>query len=825
MATHAKSEYYKPAFVGCDGEGGAHKCMELVTSRSEVTYTDGTSDIEVTEVTCGCPQFTAVGADYDCLTCKHEHADGARKCGKCPCKAPAWAGNLCRCGHARSSDPKRWPSGHSHEYMLLRVGDEYLYTGKPLTTWDCLEFLSGQQPNNAYPERIYVAYFFDYDATMMLRDIPEAKARRILYGRERYCLLAECWSKCRRYIAVDRKTDALGGCECGHSFDQHNRPRIGEHGNVFPVDIVSPFGQVYQVDYLPGKEFKVCKGRYQKGVKGKWVTISDLGTFFQQRFTTTLDEWDIGTDAQRELVAEGKKSRGTFTDMTDVEIEYNRIECVLLESLADEFRDACEQVSAILAGKGMPISVVPGQWQGPGRMAVAMLKSAGMPKSEDLNLPTEMLPTANAGYFGGRFEAPTIGYIPEVWEYDRNSAYPFAMTRLPCLIMGHGKWTKRNTRPAPADKSWWVGPVHFTGEAGRHIYGLPVRQPDGPHAGTVFFPREASGIYWSVEVEAAERIGTHIEIAGPVWHYQQSCNCQPFKWIEDIYPLRFTLKGGLKKVLKLGLNSLYGKQAQSIGEPPYANPVYAGLITADMRASLLDAMRLAKSDRSIAMFATDALFTTERLDLPGAHRAPANGVKALGEWDNARTCPDCAGAKSERQSCQGCQGSGEVYDSPYPSLFTIQPGLYLLSGELPKTRGIPRTRFTEYLDDFREAWQAVTDPGHSMPQIVIPLNVFRGAAYALHLRKWESAGQWFDDKAVYSFDWRTKRSDVCEMSSPWENLLTETVGLAAYPEPKPGGPEIESMPYRKAIGHWSDYEGRLMYESQPWGDGILESYV
>lgn len=55
-----------------------------------------------------------------------------------------------------------FPSGH--EYMLLRAGEFALETGKPLTSIECLGFLA-----DLPKDRIYVAYFFDYDVTMIDR--------------------------------------------------------------------------------------------------------------------------------------------------------------------------------------------------------------------------------------------------------------------------------------------------------------------------------------------------------------------------------------------------------------------------------------------------------------------------------------------------------------------------------------------------------------------------------------------------------------------------------------------------------------------------------
>lgn len=796
MATNAKDAYYMPEFVGVDGEGGAVTCLEcaclVFAAVGSTDYCITCDHVHVTEARmcevaeCGCGKL--ITADDICEDCEHSHITSVRYCESdgCDCKTPRWASEVCECGHNRSSNPQTWPSGHRHEYLLLRAGDDYLYTGKPLSTWECLAWLadlpkgivvSGEGERANY-SREFVSYFFDYDSTMMLRDIPAAKAWRILFGRQRYCL--ECTRNCYRYVDGDTE----GTCVCGHASGRHNRTRTGNHGQTLPVDLYAPDGSHYEVDYLPGKEFKV-----KRAETSRWTVISDMGTFYQCAFLKSLKDWDIGTKAQRRLVALGKRSRGSFTDMTETEIEYNRIECVLLSTLADEFRDACRGASEALAATGETVNLVPKQWQGPGRMAVKMLQTAGNTKSQDLNLPLDMLPTANAAYYGGRFEAPSIGQIDgPVYEYDRNSAYPYAMLTLPCLLPDHGEWRQHSKRPAAAPKSVWVGPVHFVGREGDHVYGLPVRDAK---MGTVYFPREANGIYWSTEIEAAERLGTTVTVTGPVWEYRQFCDCQPFKWIPEVYKLRFSLGKKLVMVIKLGLNSLYGKQAQSIGEPPYANPVYAGLITAHMRAGLLDCAAQIENQTDILMFATDAVFTTKPMTLPGHDRKPGE-VKKLGDWD--------AG------------------DSPFDAMFTIQPGMYLLAGELPKTRGIPRARFTEYRQDFYDAW-SVVETEADMPNIELPTNTFRGARFALHLNRWETAGQWFEATSQYGFNWLSKRAPGGILEHGAQG------GMRVITDARQGGPDVMSEPYGKAIGHWSEHEGRMMYEAQPWGMGAEEAVI
>jgi hypothetical protein len=63
------------------------------------------------------------------------------------------------------------------------------------------------------------------------------------------------------------------------------------------------------------------------------------------------------------------------------------------------------------------------------------------------------------------------------------------------------------------------------------------------------------------------------------------------------------------KAYKLVYNSVYGKLAQSLGDPVYANPVYASLITSGCRTLILDAIA-SHPDKAaaVAMVATDGVY-------------------------------------------------------------------------------------------------------------------------------------------------------------------------------------------------------------------------
>jgi len=240
----------------------------------------------------------------------------------------------------------------------------------------------------------------------------------------------------------------------------------------------------------------------------------------------------------------------------------------------------------------------------------------------------------------------------------------------------------------------------------------------------------------------------------------------PFGFVPDVYAQRLSLgKTARGRVLKLALNSLYGKMAQSIGTAPYANPIYAGLITAYTRAKLADACHYPTEKGcvcdSVLMLATDAVFTLAE----NPHLAVS---KALGAWDLAT----------------------------HDSMFIVQPGLYFTSANtLPKTRGLPRQAVIDHERAFRTAYAVMLATNNVRANTVrVPLTQFVGLRVAYHRGKPELAGEWIpvpDGGKEVSFEWSGKRH-------PSRTRIEGGVTLRTIPQE--GDPQLASVPYSKDIG-------------------------
>lgn len=461
--------------------------------------------------------------------------------------------------------------GRQH-YMLLRAGPYELFTGKPLNTFDCLDFILSLPA-----DVILVGFAFGYDTTQILRDLSPGRLTRIFANKE-------------AGPGVSRYT----------------------------------YWNNYAIEYLPKNYLRVCRlnritiADPETGLpKTDYIrdetttrTIWEVFGFFQSSFLSAIKSYDIGKRFHDDI-DRMKRKRAKFERITKSIRRYCELECMLLAALMEKFRNTCHAAG-----------IHPSQWAGSGKLA-AYLHNANhtITRAALLDkLPVSLMNFAQDAYYGGRFEVTRVGDIPACVEADINSAYPDAMRSLPCLE--HGTWQRVTPlwlRNAPPD-ALFVADVTFRHPDDIPLCGLPIRHK----AGHLYWPRHGRGVYWSPEIRSAERLGATI-VPYQGWRYVSHCHCRPFAWIEPLYTERKRLECvgvGRGQPIKLGINSLYGKLAQRIGAPKYGNFIHAGLITALTRAKLNDAIALDPS--AVAMIATDAVVSLRPL--------PLDYGSGLGQW-------------------------------------------------------------------------------------------------------------------------------------------------------------------------------------------------
>lgn len=383
----------------------------------------------------------------------------------------------------------------------------------------------------------------------------------------------------------------------------------------------------YAIKMIQRKFFVVERG-------GVSIKVWDVHGFFQGSFIGAIKQWLPGYEGT-DLIIEGKARRSQFSmDELDFIKRYTTAELDALCKMMDKLRDG-------IRGLGLTI----GSWHGAGAIATAMLKHHKTKEIYD-ELPQEVYEGAKYAYFGGRIELGKYGrHNGKIYHYDINSAYPAVQATLPALK--GGKWIKhgKGFDPRKSDNELILCLVQWDNLQNTRFCPFPFRSWAQLK---VLYPTCGMNYLWKPEIAAAldvrdeqSRDYWEINILEAYEFIPANPDYKPFAWIQEYYDerqkivaesKRSGIPNGAEKAIKLGINSLYGKQAQRIGydektgrKPPYFNLAYAGHITAATRAKLWRAAM--QNDDAIICLATDGIYSTAPLNLD----CPKE--KILGKWE------------------------------------------------------------------------------------------------------------------------------------------------------------------------------------------------
>lgn len=482
--------------------------------------------------------------------------------------------------------------GSQHKYVLLGCGDKQIENPDGFTDiTEIFRFLYDQFKE--HPKACFAGYYLGYDYNMWLRLLPRDRA---------YYLLTENGRARRKRVCNCR-----GNRGCNHS-------RIAPH----PVEYKG-----WQFDMLGYKRLRIrpkaCKCREATCKckdQAEWMYVNDAGPFFQASLLSVIDpaKWrePIVSKQDYKLISLGKSLRGTAVLDDEMRL-YNQLENKIGSRLLGQLNTGFTAAEIRLNKK---------QWFGPGQAAQAWMRLDGKLEYTTMavrNLPRQLRDAIIATYYGGWFELACHGVVSGItWEYDINSAYPAIASRLPCMC---GTWRSGNGSPPGSLTHKWLTSgvpsklrlchVTVTGNS-PHFGPLPWRSRDG----SVLRPRHAKGWYWQHEIDAARKAGLISAITYHGWHEYTPCNHRPpLRALTGLYDGRQRIGKDTPqgKAYKLVYNSVYGKLAQSLGDPVYANPVYASLITSGCRTMILNAIAShpAKS-AAVVMIATDGVYFMSR---------------------------------------------------------------------------------------------------------------------------------------------------------------------------------------------------------------------
>jgi hypothetical protein len=588
--------------------------------------------------------------------------------------------------------------GADHRYVLLGVGSEQLESPDGLSFPGIASFLYSAYLK--FPGNSFVGFFLGYDFTQWFKTLPENRAWYLLSPEG---------------IARRARTSS-------------------KRLPPFPVSY-----EGWEFDILGMKRFKLRP----EGSKS-WMYICDAGSFFQASLMSVIDpkEWTqpVVTEDEYAILAEGKAKRDHARLDRDMR-RYNALENDVLARLMSRLNEGFTAAG---------IRLKKNQWFGPGQASQLWLnQQEGMPSGDELrktyvsipafisngdgcatdnasNIP-DVLDRGRLTYYGGWFEIFAHGHVPgNSFEYDINSAYPYIASELPCLI--HGQWTHGSGIPGKLGANS-IRIVHARVFGSDPCVGAMLHRRND---GSIVRPHQTAGWYWQRELDAATQAGLIDTIEYLEWSEYVPCSCRPpLRGLQGLYQQRLQVGKDTPqgKAYKLVYNSLYGKLAQSVGNPKYGNSIYASLITSGCRSLILDAIATHPGgSRDVLMVATDGVY----------FRSPHPGLllsNRLGEWD--------------------------VQVKKNLTLF--KPGVYwddtarnlLKEGKAPvfKARGISASEFGKKLsdiDDHFSQWGGKPYPKERdpegdrvgwFPQIRLDTSfAMVTCQQALQRRKWDTAG-------------------------------------------------------------------------------------
>ena len=619
---------------------------------------------------------------------------------------------------------------------------------RPLHAVQILDWLLSL--SDQFGPAVFVMFSFGYDITQILKHLPYEKAWEI-EKRETYR-------------------------------DQNGKRRRIGHSPVL--------WRGYAISFVKGKSLDVWRlADPEKPYRGKklhtsaHVRIYDAFGFFQSSFSAVVKSMVDSGRATREeafFIAEMKEKRDQFANEEIEQIKaYTTLELRLLARMMSDLRKGFEEAGLHLR-----------HWHGAGAGASALIESQKLKKHFGGNIAaSDISPqqtAAHHAYYGGRIELLKQGYIENraLHVLDVASAYPAAMVEFPSLASG--EWTSKPGTEFRKDslselraavetasclsmfKIRFQFPTYERHHADARkavfipFYPLPYRDKRGG----ILFPANGYGWYTRDDVLAAiawlERFApdfprattkqhrvTAFEIE-EAWIFRPSHegrdNERPFDFVRDRFVERRKIKeaadrGGKydirEKAIKLSLNSIYGKSAQSVGgdgqAPTVANPYYAAATTAYCRRRLMEAALI--DPHAIVFFATDGIVSTRPLS--GLERVRKQGdVVDLGDWEYCE-------ADSGLFVMPGVYTYGKIVCDQHGAR-TIEPVTKIRGGDARKYGA--KLKANQWLiENVLAAWQTAFDPHkpEQFPRIVAPYQKYITAGNAMASRhRWKLAGRW-----------------------------------------------------------------------------------
>lgn len=518
----------------------------------------------------------------------------------------------------------------------------------------------------------------------------------------------------------------------------------------------------YHIAGIPKKFLSIRKG-------DKRVKVWDVFSYWQMSFAkaltkaSSLFESDPERVKQIAFIIETKGKRADdFLNMTSDEIrEYCFYEC---EFLSIMYRDMLINFESL--------GITQKQHGGPGSLAAAFFTSrkvkehasygdehteCGMPRSVPMR-----------AYYGGRFETAVIGNVGDVIQYDIHSAYPAVAVDLPCLQCG---MFKRVTEYVPGKWGFYLVESHTSGPWAPFPFRTGLMETgvaglDDTSKGSIAFVH--GGRRWVTHDEVKVAQNHFGKDAIPVldgWVFTKMCGHKPFAEIGKLYlsrkhpELSRKIGARMNNCIKLLINSVYGKTAQSIGGtadhgPEFQCYPWAAWMTGGTRAKVLEAALL--GGEAVVAIATDGILTTKEIP-----ELPVTDWE-LGTWE-----------RKDKKDC-----------------WIGMPGIYAFGNEVDsefKKRGLDSRYFNA--STLRNAWN---DGRWKVTPDTTPIG-FMPLRLAVRRKNWaEVYGQWIEFPKAVNFATVIHKRDFPEDSLPG---IIDHDGTMMRLTPYTVGNDVRSMPF------------------------------
>ena len=404
----------------------------------------------------------------------------------------------------------------------------------------------------------------------------------------------------------------------------------------------------WKIKYIPNKSLAIRKGHHS-------TIFFDIAQYYHASLANAYQS-TIGVLPENYLEFKNKRSQfsPSYYDSHRNQVrDYCIQDCIYTKQLAKHwinlFHDA--------------FLFYPSRWISSGYLAEKVLINNSVDVPIFGASPKDIQDFAYRCYFGGRFEILKRGYIGTAYLYDINSAYPYALTKLPDITKG--TWIKRKS-------------IHKDAKVG--FFKIRAKIPDCKYVPpfafrkdhTVLFPSGTFETYCTLDELKGCDDSSYYKILESYQFIAES-ETYPFRdFVNKMYQKRMVLKhqgNSLELPFKIILNSIYGKTGQKIRGRigNMFNPIVFSFITGFARAQLYKFTRQNRLEKQVVSFATDSICTTERLDVDS---------ETLGAFS---------------------------FDKSADDVFYLQNGFYRFNG-IWKQRGLGHlgTKEIEHLDTFEK---------------------------------------------------------------------------------------------------------------------------